>query len=96
MVLHVPIIATDVVGTRDLLASGAGLLVPRGDAQALATATLRLARAPERSAALAAAGYAYYQANGTTERMLGALEQLYCQLIAERSRPIAVAPEVLL
>jgi glycosyltransferase involved in cell wall biosynthesis len=96
MVLHVPIIATDVVGTRDLLASGAGLLVPRGDAQALATATLRLARAPERSAALAAAGYAYYHANGTAERMLGALEQLYCQLIAERSRPIAVAPEVLL
>jgi glycosyltransferase involved in cell wall biosynthesis len=96
MALRVPIIATDVVGTRDLLASGAGLLVPRGDASALALATIRLARAPERGAALAAAGYAYYRANGTAERMLGALEQLYCQLVAERSQMVAVAPEVLL
>jgi len=96
MALRVPIVATDVVGTRDLLASGAGLLVPRGDAQALAMVTLRLALAPERSAALAAAGHAYYRANGTAERMLGALEQLYCELVGERSQPIAVAPEVLL
>src|SRR4051812_3280789 len=54
MALRVPIIATDVAGTRDLLASGAGLLVP-SDPSALATATIRLMRAPERSAALGAA-----------------------------------------
>jgi glycosyltransferase involved in cell wall biosynthesis len=96
MALGVPIIATDVVGTRDLLASGAGLLVPRGDAVALATATIRLTRAPERVAALGAAGYTYFRANGTAERMLGALEQLYCQLVAERRQPAAVAPEALI
>jgi glycosyltransferase involved in cell wall biosynthesis len=95
MALRVPIIATDVVGTRDLLASGAGLLVPRGDAPALATATMRLARAPERAAALGLAGYEYYLANGTAERMIGALEQLYCELVAERCQFAAVAPEVL-
>jgi glycosyltransferase involved in cell wall biosynthesis len=95
MALHVPIIATDVVGTRDLLASGAGLLVPRGDAPALATATIRLARAPERGAALGLAGYAYYLANGTAERMIGTLEQLYSELVAERCQFAAVASEVL-
>jgi glycosyltransferase involved in cell wall biosynthesis len=92
MALGVPIIATDVEGTRDLLASGAGLLVPHGDAAALATATIRLTRAPERSAALGAAGYTYFRANGTAERMLSALEQLYCQLVAERRQLVAVAP----
>jgi len=95
MALRVPIIATDVVGTRDLLASGAGLLVPCGDAAALATATIRLMRAPERAAALGAAGYSYFLANGTAERMLGALEQLYCQLVAERRPFAAIAPEAL-
>ncbi|MEO7910738.1 MAG: glycosyltransferase family 4 protein [Roseiflexaceae bacterium] len=95
MALRVPIVATDVVGTRDLLASGAGLLVPCGAASALAAATIRLTRAPERAAALAAAGYAYYRANGTAERMISALEQLYCDLVAERRRFAAVAPEAL-
>jgi glycosyltransferase involved in cell wall biosynthesis len=95
MALRVPIIATDVVGTRDLLASGAGLLVPRGDAQALAAATIRLIHSPERAAALRSAGYAHYRANGTAERMIGALEQLYCGLVAERRQFAAVAPEVM-
>jgi glycosyltransferase involved in cell wall biosynthesis len=95
MALRVPIIATDVVGTRDLLASGAGLLVPRGDASALAAATVRLARDAGRSAALEAAGYAYYRANGTAERMIGALEQLYRTIVAERYQFAAVAPDSL-
>ena len=95
MALRVPILATDVVGTRDLLANGAGLLVPRGDAAALATATIRLTRAPERAAALGLAGYAYFRANGTAERMIGALEQLYCQLVAERRQLAAVASQAM-
>jgi len=94
MALRVPVIATDVVGTRDLLASGAGLLVPRGDASALAAATLRLMRAPERAGALRAAGYAYYRTNGTADRMIGALEQLYCDLAAERRQFTAATPEI--
>ena len=94
MALRVPIIATDVVGTRDLLASGAGLLVPHGDAAALAAATLRLIHAPERSVALKSAGDAYYRANGTADRMLRALEQLYTDLV-QRRRFAAVVPEIL-
>jgi glycosyltransferase involved in cell wall biosynthesis len=95
MALRVPIIATDVVGTRDLLASGAGLLVPRGDASALAAATIRLIRAPERAAAFGLAGYTYYRTYGTAERMIGALELLYSQLIVERCQLAVAAPEVL-
>jgi glycosyltransferase involved in cell wall biosynthesis len=94
MALQVPIVATDVIGTRDLLASGAGLLVPHGDAQALATATLRLMQATERVVALRSAGYAYYRANGTADRMIGALERLYGDLVSERRPFAAVAPEI--
>jgi glycosyltransferase involved in cell wall biosynthesis len=94
MALRVPVIATNVVGTRDLLASGAGLLVPRGDASALAAATLRLMRAPERCAALQSAGYTYYRANGTADLMIRALEQLYSDLV-QRRRFAAAAPEAL-
>jgi glycosyltransferase involved in cell wall biosynthesis len=96
MALHVPIVATDVVGTRDLLDSGAGLLVPRGDAQRLAAATLTLIGSPERRAELARAGYAFYSEFGTADRMIRSMERFYESLAAGDSRPApAVAHEVL-
>lgn len=91
MALHVPIVATDVVGTRDLLRGGAGLLVPHGDGMALAAATTALMRSPERRAGLARAGYEFYTAYGTADRMIRALECFYEGLIASTSR---VAPAV--
>ncbi len=95
MALHVPIIATDVVGTRDMLRSGAGLLSPKGDASALAAATLRLMRSPERRAGLARAGYAFYSQYGTADRMINRLERLYAELVAERDSVSVIAPQAL-
>jgi glycosyltransferase involved in cell wall biosynthesis len=91
MVLGVPIVATDVVGTHDLLRGGAGLLVPRGDAATLATTTVELLQSPERMAALARAGYTFYGEYGTAQRMIRALERFYEDLVAGRSqlRPAA-------
>jgi glycosyltransferase involved in cell wall biosynthesis len=96
MALRVPIVATDVIGTRDLLSSGGGLLVPQGDAPALAAATLALMRSPERRTALERAGYARYSEYGTADRMIRALERFYEDLAAGDSRAApAVAREVL-
>jgi glycosyltransferase involved in cell wall biosynthesis len=95
MAQHVPIIATDVVGTRDLLRSGAGLLIPKGDASALAAATLALMRSPERRAGLARAGHAFYSQYGTADRMIDALERLYEELVAQRNPFTAISPEIL-
>jgi glycosyltransferase involved in cell wall biosynthesis len=96
MALRVPVIATDAVGTRDLLRAGAGLLVPRGDAAAMASATVGLARAPERRSQLAQAGYAYFCENGTADRMISAVARLYQDLAAGRDRfPASAAREIL-
>jgi glycosyltransferase involved in cell wall biosynthesis len=96
MALHVPIVATDVVGTRDLLGRGTGLLVPQRDAQRLAATTLALLRSPERRTELARAGYAFYSENGTADRMIRLLERFYDSLTAGDSRATpAVAREVL-
>ena len=81
MALRVPIVATDVVGTRGLLRGAAGLLVPPQDDSALAQATLMLARRPDRRAALARAGYTQFAQEGTADRMLRAVEEVYEQLL---------------
>lgn len=47
MALGVPVIGADARGTRDLLASGAGIIVPVGDAEALARAMRYLLDNPE-------------------------------------------------
>ena len=51
-----PVVASDIAGYRDVVRDGVdGLLVPRGDATALAETLRDLALAPERTAALGAA-----------------------------------------
>lgn len=82
---RVPIIATDVVGNRDLLREGNGLLVPSQDVAALCQATSMLAQQPERRAALAEAGWRWYREHGTLERMIAQTEALYTELATRRS-----------
>lgn len=82
MAQGVPIIATDVLGTRDLLRTGAGLLAPASDASAFASATIRLLALPERRAQLAEAGRRYFRQHGTADAMLGAVAKLYWSLTA--------------
>jgi glycosyltransferase involved in cell wall biosynthesis len=56
MSYRVPVVATDVGGTAELLGDGAGMLVPYGDPQALADSIQRVLRTPELARKLGEAG----------------------------------------
>jgi len=84
MALHVPIAATSVMGTADLLGPHSGVLIPPGDAAALAEATLMLARDPDRRRTLAEVAYLRFAEVGTADRMARAMEQLYERTVALR------------
>lgn len=58
LALEVPVIGSDIRGTRELLADGHGLLVPTGDAGRLAGAMRRILDEPEMARALARRGRA--------------------------------------
>ena len=90
MAQGVPVIATDVLGTRDLLRTGAGLLAPADDAEALAAATARLLGLPERRAQLAEAGQRYFRQHGTADAMLDAVAKLYWSLTPQPIQPPAL------
>jgi glycosyltransferase involved in cell wall biosynthesis len=60
--LEVPAIGTDVRGTRELLERGCGILVPLGDAQALADAMSWMVTHPEECAEMGRAGRLKVQA----------------------------------
>ena len=67
-----PVVTADTPAARELLVDGASaLLVPPGDARALAEALRRLAHAPELARAIAEGGQAAYQAHAS-EAILGA------------------------
>jgi glycosyltransferase involved in cell wall biosynthesis len=66
-----PLVTADTPAARELLRAGeSALLVPPGDAEALAAAISRLAAEPELAARLGAGGHAAYQADAS-ERVLG-------------------------
>jgi glycosyltransferase involved in cell wall biosynthesis len=82
MAAGVPVVATDVPGTRDLVLSGqTGYLVPVGDRAALARATQRLLENPSLAAQLGTA--ARRRANGqfSVERMVRRHVELYEKLL---------------
>jgi glycosyltransferase involved in cell wall biosynthesis len=58
----VPVVATDSGGVRELIGDGRGILVPKGDAAALAAAFRRLALDSEAADRLGAAGRTRIQA----------------------------------
>jgi glycosyltransferase involved in cell wall biosynthesis len=62
LALGIPCVATAVGGVPEVLAEGAGILVPRADPSSLATALLEVLERPERAAELSAA------ARATSER----------------------------
>jgi len=66
-----PVVTADTEGARELLADGeSALLVPPGDAAALAAAVRRLAAEPELAERLAARGHALYRERAS-EAVLG-------------------------
>jgi glycosyltransferase involved in cell wall biosynthesis len=86
MALERPVIATDVVGTRDVVVAGqTGVLVPPRNPYALANATLELLHDPDYARALGRRGRARAVERYTIERMVNETTQLYDTL--RRARP---------
>jgi len=76
-----PIVATDWPGCRDLVREGEnGCLVPPNDAQALADALARLAKAPDARQAMGAAGRRIVEAEFTLEAVNAATLAVYDDL----------------
>jgi glycosyltransferase involved in cell wall biosynthesis len=72
-----PIVATAVPGNEEVLADGAGLMVPARDPDALAAGITALASDPARARRVAAAGRERVQANFSVERMVDGVVQVY-------------------
>lgn len=79
---ELPVVATDGGGARDIIDNGrTGVLVPMGDATALAAALAQLLTEPERAARLAAAGRQHALKHFTVEQSARRSEALYEQLL---------------
>jgi glycosyltransferase involved in cell wall biosynthesis len=73
-----PVVVTDVVGNRDIVADNVnGLVVPPANPAALAQATLGLLARPQRAASLGQVGQTMVRTTYSTSRMLAATAQLY-------------------
>lgn len=81
MAAGVPLIATAVGGLPDLLADGAGLLVPPGDAEGLAAAIATLHAAPDTAARIAAAGRRRAHDRHDPASTLATLDKMYAEAI---------------
>ena len=86
MALGVPIVATDVVGSRDVLRGGAGLLVAPGQPKRFAQAALLLAAQPQLRAAFGRTGMRLVSERWSAARMVRETEDLYATVVAERPR----------
>jgi glycosyltransferase involved in cell wall biosynthesis len=87
MALGLPVVATDVVGTCDVVVpGGTGILTSPRDPSALARATVALMRDPAQARALGQAGRVRARERYTVDRMLETIASLYRSLRA-RTQP---------
>jgi glycosyltransferase involved in cell wall biosynthesis len=77
----VPLVSTDVAGTRELLATGAGLVVPHDD-ERLAGAITELLGDPARRQEMGAAGRALHAERFSTAQMAAAYRERYEALLS--------------
>jgi glycosyltransferase involved in cell wall biosynthesis len=83
MAAGLPVVATDGGGAREIIDNGrTGVLVPMGDAGALARALAQLLREPDQARQLAAAGRQHVLTHYSIERSARQSEALYAQLLA--------------
>jgi glycosyltransferase involved in cell wall biosynthesis len=88
-----PVVASAVGGLAEVVAADeTGLVVPPGDAAALATALERLIADPELARRLGAAGAKRVAEHFLAERMVSAYESLYREILAEGRADARVAP----
>lgn len=87
-----PVIATDVGGTKELLTEGAGLLVPAEDVSALVEALLELISHPERRARLAQTGRARVFELHDVRRIVDALEARFSEPLVAPSAQQETVP----
>lgn len=85
MAANLPIVATAVGGTPEMLDASCGRLVAPRDATALAGALLELAAQPALGAALGAAGRRRVETQFTIERMVGEYRDAYYRAIGSQS-----------
>ncbi|HXB57839.1 MAG TPA: glycosyltransferase [Vicinamibacteria bacterium] len=80
-----PVVATRVGGTPDLLGEGTrGLLVPPGEAEALAAAILETLRSPEAARRRALAGRDHVLKRHSLSRLIEDVDALYRELLASK------------
>lgn len=79
--LEVPVIGTDIRGTRDLLDGGVGLLVPVGDIEALGQSMTWIVEHPERAREMGRRGRQRVQVGYDLRYILSAHERLYAEAL---------------
>jgi glycosyltransferase involved in cell wall biosynthesis len=83
MAAGTPLVATAIGGTDEAVVDGVtGLLVPPGDASALAAAVNRVLKEPEEARQRAEAAAARVASDFTADRMVAKVESLYEELLA--------------
>lgn len=86
MAAGLPVVATQIESIREIIRDGEhGLLVPPGDAGALAQAILRLLRSRELARGLARAGQERVAREFSYDRLLSGLRSLYGELLGDRA-----------
>lgn len=83
----VPAVATAVGGVADVVRPESGMLVPAGDATALAGALQRLGSDSQLRGAMGARAREHALANYGAERLITDIDRLYRELLASRSSP---------
>ena len=86
MAMGVPVIATDAKGNRDLLQDGGGVLVPIGDAPALARALKRLLDHPDEARDMGERARQRIQ-TFDLQRIIAMHETLYAEALQQRKQP---------
>jgi glycosyltransferase involved in cell wall biosynthesis len=84
MACGLPVVASDYPGVRAVVDPSTGLLVPQGDANAVAEALDRLARDPAERDALGAAGRAKAEREWNWTRLTDRLDSAYAEAIEAR------------
>jgi glycosyltransferase involved in cell wall biosynthesis len=85
--LEVPVIASTARGNRELVGSDGGFIFPTGDVAALTAAMDRIAEHPDEAHVMGRRGRERMVVQYDLRVLIGMHEDLYRDMLAERSRP---------